>query len=101
MPAPKPKARTAGDFAAVHVREVRGPHRIAEALAKIRSVGPEHWEYEGDLTKAPYSLAQIDLRDFRDKFTKFWIETDGGRESRRRVVWFGDAKVAAKFRKGE
>lgn len=92
------KARSAGDFAAAHVRETRGPNKIRAAIAQIQKVGPEHWEYENDLTKAPYNIAQVDLSAFRDQFKDYWLETEvmSGVKSRR--VWFGNPKVAAKFR---
>jgi len=93
-----PKARTAKDFAAAHVREVYGPNKIRTALAKILETGPEHWEYEGDLAKPPYGLSNADLTEFRDQFAPYWVTTavQSGKAARR--VWFGDAKVAAKFR---
>lgn len=95
---PTPKARTAGDFATAHVRKVRGPNKIKAAIAMMRQIGAEHWEYESDLTKPPYGLAQVDLSDYRDQFTSHWLMTEvqSGKAARR--VWFADPKVAAKFR---
>jgi hypothetical protein len=94
----KTKARSAGDFAAAHVRSVRAPLKIKAAIAQMRSVGPEHWEYENDLTKAPYNLAQVDLSAFRDQFKEYWLETEVQNGKAARRVWFADPKVAAKFR---
>lgn len=92
------KARTAGDFAAEHIRATRGPLKIKDALAKMRAVGHEHWEYENDLTKMPYNLAQVDLSSFRDQFTKYWIETEVQHGKSARRVWFADPKIADRFR---
>lgn len=94
------KPRTGADFAARHVRNIAIRVKIQRALAKIRETGPEHWEYESDLTKSPYFLSSRDLSDFRDEkpFKDHWILTEvhDSREPRR--VWFGDAKIAAKYR---
>lgn len=92
------KARNGNDFAGEHVRSVRAPKKIKEAIAKMRQIGPEHWEYENDLTKAPYGLSQVDLKEFRDQFKDHWLMTEvqHGKEARR--VWFADPKVAARYR---
>lgn len=95
------KARNAGDFAAAHVREVRGPNKIKEAIAKMRAVGPEHWEYETDLTKAPYGLAQVDLSAFRDQFKPHWLETEVQHGKSAKRVWFAEPKICAKFKQEE
>lgn len=95
------KARTASDFSAAHVRSTRVPIRIRETLKKIRAVGPEHWEYEGDLTKVPYGLAIKDLAEFRDQFKEFWVMTEHTNDTKPKRVWFADPKVAARFRQQE
>lgn len=95
------KARTGADFSAAHVRETRVPNKIKAVLERMRRIGPEHWEYEGDLTKPPYGLAAVDLAEFRDQFKQHWVMTEVMNGVKPKRVWFADPKVAAKFRKGE
>lgn len=92
------KARTGADFASEHVRATRAPLKIKAAIAKMASIGKEHWEYETDLTKPPYGLAMVDLKEYREQFKDHWLltEVQHGKEARR--VWFADPKVAARFR---
>lgn len=97
----KPKARTGADFASAHIRATRTPNKIRAALAHMLAIGAEHWEYETELQRPPYSISQRDLIDFRDQFKANWVltEVNDGRDPKR--VWFGDPKVAARYRTKE
>jgi len=95
---PKIKARTSADFIATHIREVRAPNRIREVLKELRSIGREHWIYEGELI-SEYKIGSRDLNEFRDLFKEHWIQTDRCRSGERpKRIWFADPKLAAKFR---
>lgn len=95
---PKAKARTGADFAQRHLREHAGIHKIQIALAQMAAVGPEHWEYEADLSKDPYSVATRDLAELRSRFAKHVVTTEVQAGERPKKVWFASAAVAAKYR---
>jgi hypothetical protein len=94
----KVTVRTGADFASKHIRTNAVTAKIQAALVKIKSVGPEHWEYETDLSKPPYSISSRDLADYRDQFDPFWLYTEVQEGEKPRRVWFADPKVAAKYR---
>jgi len=97
MSVAKPKPRTLDEFRSNHDRNVIVPAKINAALAKMREIGPEHYEYESDFIKFA-GISQTDVSLHRDSFADHIVETTavGGRSPRR--VWFGDKKVAAKVR---
>ena len=94
----KPKARNGADFAAKHVRETVAIRKIEAALARMRSLGTEHWEYEIDLSKPPYGISSNDLAAYRDRFAEFWVRTEVQEREKPYTVWFGDKKIAARYR---
>jgi len=95
------KARTGADFAAKHVRSTSVETKIKAVLDKMKAIGPEHWEYETDLTKPPYGVGSRDLADYRDRFAGYWVLTEVQDGEKPRRVWFGDPKVAARYRMKE
>lgn len=92
------KARTGADFAAKHIRNTAVAAKIKAALAKILETGPEHWEYETELSKPPYGVGSRDIADYRDEFKSNWLLTEVQDGEKPRRVWFGDSKVAARYR---
>lgn len=94
----KIKARTGAEFAQKHIRENAAKHKIEGAIAKIKAVGSEHWEYETDLQKPPYSVALRDFAEARGSFDAYWLWTEVQDGEKPRRVWFGDPKVASKYR---
>lgn len=94
----KSKARTGADFANTHVRENAAIAKITAALKAVADVGPEHWEYESDLTKAPYKISSRDLSDYRVHFAKHVVTTEVQQGDRPKKVWFGNAAAATKYR---
>ena len=96
--APKPKARTALDYRALHDKGVIVPNKIRAGLAKLLEIGPEHWEYDEQF-RALCSIQGADLAAYRGQFARHWFMTPGtagGKGAKR--VWFGDPKVAARER---
>lgn len=93
--------RTGADFAAKHVRKTAALAKIAAAIAKMKAIGKEHWEYESDLTKAPYNISMIDLSTYRGLFGEHWLRTEVQEREKPFIVWFADPKVASRYRSGE
>jgi hypothetical protein len=95
---PKVTARTGADFASKHVRNTAVHAKITAALKAMSIIGPEHWEYETDLSRPPYGINSRDLAEYRDDFKQHWLLTEVQDGEKPRRVWFADAKVASKYR---
>jgi hypothetical protein len=95
------KARTGAAFAAEHIRSTAVPAKIKAMIEKIAKIGNEHWEYECDLNRPPYSMSQKVLAEFRDQFKEYWVVTQVHSGKAPKIVWFGNPKVATKYRTQE
>jgi hypothetical protein len=95
------KSRTGASFAAEHIRANAVPAQIKAMIAKIAKIGKEHWEYESDLNKPPYSMSNKVLAEFRDQFKPYWLVTEVHSGKSPKIVWFADPKIAAKYRTQE
>lgn len=93
------KAKTLADFRADHFKDV--PANITRALAELRKIGPEHYEYELEFMRRS-KISSTELGRYRRDFLDYVVVvgrcrgTSGAHNPRR--VWFGDSKVAAKMR---
>lgn len=93
----KATAKTLNDFRAAHDRNVIVPNKIRTALDAMQKEGPEHWEYEADFIVRA-KISQTDIGLFRDQFEAHIVETDKGKASRGKRIWFASIKVAARAR---
>lgn len=94
----KVTARTGSDFANKHIRNTAVFAKIKSVLAQMLQTGAEHWEYETDLSRPPYGVHSRDLAEYRDDFKQYWLLTEVQDGEKPRRVWFGDPKVAARYR---
>ena len=98
MASPKPQARTAAQFRALHDKTVIVPNKIRAALKKLIDVGPEHFAYDEEFRQL-CGLQAAELAAYRDQFKRHWFMTAGlTKSSNQKRVWFGDAKVADRLR---
>jgi hypothetical protein len=88
--------RTLADFKAQHDPSVVIPNKIRAALAQLVKRGKENWVYEPELLQLA-GITQPQLTTYRDGFEAHIVMTSTGGRSPKRV-WFGDAKVARRFR---
>lgn len=93
----KTPARTIADFKGAHDPDVIVPRKIRAALEEIAKVGPEHYEYEGDLIKLA-GISQGQITKYRSQFEAHMVETPATHGKSVKRVYFGNPKVAAKIR---
>lgn len=91
------KAKTLADFRAIHDPNVTIPNKIRAALAAMRKVGPEQWEYETEFMKLA-GISTTQLAQFREQFSAHVIETQHHAGRSPRKVWFADPNAAKKAR---
>lgn len=108
---PKPKmVRDLSTFSARHERHTVVRNKVEAALAELRALGSEYYEYELNDTDAPSGgfvrRADISVNDLslvRSEFEDYVVEapTPGSRSGNVRKVWFGDKAAARKARGGK
>lgn len=87
------------DFKAAFDPDVKIPEKIRSALKSLASEGPEAWEMDRDFViRCGTNFAM--LSRYRDQFLEYIVEVPGVNTSKKRCVWFGDKRVAAKARGG-
>ena len=89
--------RTIADFKGAHDPDVIVPRKIRAALEQIAKVGPEHYEYEGELIKLA-GISQGQITKYRGQFDAHMVETPAAHGKSVKRVYFGNPKVAAKLR---
>ena len=91
------KARTIGDFRAEHDPDTKIPNQIRAALAEMLKEGPEHWETNQEVATRARTNVNT-LAKYRDMFKDHQVEVKN-KSRELMIIWFADAKVAAKERK--
>lgn len=91
------KPKTLNDFKAQFDKSVKVPEKIRAALKDLAAEGPEAWESDADFVfRCGTNFATISR--YREQFADHVVEVPGINTSKRRRVWFGDKRVAAKAR---
>lgn len=88
------KAKTLDDLRAVHDDSVVVPTKIRARFAAMLKAGPEEHDYEQKFLKDA-GVANNKISEYRAQFKAHIVKLPGNNGKR---IWFGDAKVASKFR---
>lgn len=88
------KAKTLDDLRAVHDDSVVIPKRIRDRLAAMLKTGPEEHDYEQEFLRAA-KVPNNKIGAYRSQFKSHIVLLPGSTGKR---IWFGDPKVAKKFR---
>lgn len=89
------KPKTFADWNSLHNDDVKVPAKITAALITMLKEHPESWEYEGDFAKRA-GVGQAQLAAYREQFKDHIVTAKI--DSRPRLTWFADKKVAKKAR---
>jgi uncharacterized protein YmfQ (DUF2313 family) len=93
-------ARTIADWKKNHDPDTVISTKIKAALAKLRAIGSQHFEYEKEFcTMAGVSHSVIGK--YREEFASHIVMTPRLNGERPRLAWFGNASTATSVRGGK
>lgn len=88
------KAKTLDDLRAVHDDSVVVPKKIRDRFGAMLKIGPEEHDFEQKFLKDA-GVANNKISEYRGQFKAHIVKLPGNGGKR---IWFGDAKIAKKFR---
>lgn len=94
----KPVARTLADWKKNHDPETVRTTKIKAALAKLRELGGQHFEYEKEFC-ALAGISQTQIGEYREQFAAHIVAAPRmNGESRAKLAWFGNISAARSAR---
>ena len=96
----KPQARTIADWKKTHDPDVVISGKIKEGLAKLREIGPQHFEYEKEFCTLA-GVSQSVIGKYRDRFAAYIVMTPRIGDQRQKLAWFGNISTATSVRGGK